>query len=145
MNNNYEIKEMHICKFENKNGLLTSDLNKYPSRLCIIDKNNRRVIDVETQHQYPYIKITNMSYLGECSKRSDINIKKRYACLEYASLLYSQLDSNTLNRCEEIIKLLNSEYQFADGNDELTDEQYLEMVNLDKKVKNKEKKFKKRK
>ena len=145
MKNRYEIREMHICKFENKNGLLTSDLNVYPSRLCILDKTNRIVIDVETGHKYPYLKITNMSYLNGDSKRENIDINKRYSCLEYASLLYSQLDSRMLNKCEEIIKLLNNGHEFPNGNDELTNEQYLEMLNSNKKTKNKEKKFKKRK
>ena len=145
MNNGYEIKEMHICKFEKEQGIFKSDLNIYPSRLCILDKKNNRVIEVETRHQYPYLKFINMSYLNGDSKKEDIYINKRYACNEYASLLFSKLDSNTLNKCKKIIDLLNSGYQFPNGNDELTNEQYLEMINSDKKVKNKEKLFKKRK
>lgn len=145
MKNKYKIKEMHICKFEKEKGLLNFDLNKYPSRICILDKQTGRVIDVETKHQYPYLKITNMSYLLQENKKEDIDINKRYACLEYATLLYSQLDSRMLNSCEEIINLLNSGYEFPNGNDELTNEQYLEMVNSNKKTENQVKKFKKRK
>ncbi len=131
-NEKYQIVNMHICSFENRNGVLATNLNKYHDRLCVFDKQNNRVIDVGTNHQYEYIKIINMKYLSSENNNLKIEEGKRYACIPYTTLLNLEVDSKTLNKCGKIIQLLESGIIFPDGNNELTNEQYLEVINQSK-------------
>ena len=143
MNKRYEIVKMHICGFEeSKNGVI-SYLSKYPVRVCVVDRKRGRVVDIETMHEYPYVKVINLTYL------SDSNVKleagKRYACVEYATIISLELNSDELNKCNSVIKQLKQGYCFKDGNEELTNEEYLEMINSVQKTNKLVKKLKKRK
>ena len=145
MNNEYQIVKMHICSFLRTGGIDTACLGKYPVRLCVLDKNNRRAIDVVTMHEYPYVKMVNMKYLAPENNDFKIEIGKRYACVEYKTILSLDLSSKELDRCKNIISLLNNGYKFKDGNKELTNEQYLQKVYNVEKTDKLVKKLKKRK
>ena len=62
-NENYKIVKMHICKFERTEKGLALNLNKYPERLCVLDKNRKVAVDVNTCFEYPYVKVMNMTYI----------------------------------------------------------------------------------
>lgn len=127
-NENYEIVIMHICKFERSDKDLILNLNKYPERLCVLDKNRNVAVDVNTAYEYPYVKIMNMAY------SIDLDEHKRYACIEYKSSLGLKAKKEDLLLCQEIINLLKQGFTFPDGNKELTNQEYLEMLKEEEKT-----------
>jgi len=134
MNKKYEIVKMHICSFDIVDGSLLTSLEKYPARLCVFDKENKRVIDVKTMHEYPYLRVINMTYIPRKDNQKCVEMGKRYACIEYVTLLNFDLDSREIDECQNIINLLNKGYKFKDGNTELSNDQYLKMVNKKEKI-----------
>lgn len=128
----YEIVKIHICNFEKKDDCLKVNLNDFPERLCVIDNKNDVVIDVETKHKYPYIRTISMMYFLNEMEAKKITIGKRVACFEYSFLSLSRLNSKELIECEKIIESLKQGIQYPDGNDILTNEQYLALINKTK-------------
>lgn len=129
---NYKIVKMHICSFERKNGILLFNTKKYPERLCVHDKKNKIVIDVETHHQYPYVRVTNMQDIYYKEDAKMLTPDKRVACMEYFTSIYD-LNKEELKQCKAIINLLQKGKSFLDGNQVLSNEQYLEIINNSKK------------
>ena len=129
---NYRIVQMHICSFERRDGILSLDMKKYPERLCVHDKKNNIIIDVETGHKYPYVRILNMQEVYYKEDAKMLTPDKRVGCIEYAPIPYN-LDKETLKLCRNIINLLQNGNFFPDGNKILSNEQYLEMINNSKK------------
>lgn len=145
MNKKYEILEMHICAFERtETTTLKTDLNMYPKRICVLDKKNNIVIDVLTLHKYEYIKTINMKYCIAGFKKQEIRPGRRVACFENEIVLLN-LDSKTIKLCNKIIELLERNILFKDGNDELSNEDYLKMIDCKKNKLKTEKIYKKRK
>ena len=92
----------------------------------------RRVaVDVNTAHEYPYVRVMNMTYV--INNGIPINNEKRYACIEYVSLLGFDMKKSELLLCKEILNLLKQGVIFPDGNKELTNQEYLEMLNEEEK------------
>lgn len=141
---NYKILKMHICSFERKNGILTFDMKKYPERLCIYDKNNNVVIDVDTKHQYPYIRVLNGQSFYNIDEVKTLTSDRRVACMEYATFIYD-LEKELLKDCKNIINLLQKGYVFPSGNEMLTNEEYLATINNSQNKEKSKKVFKKRK
>ena len=139
-NENYKIVKMHICRFERTEKGLALNLNKYPERLCVLDKNRKVAVDVKTAFEYPYIKVINMAYVVNDGVK--VNDQRRYACIEYNSLLGPDIKKEELLLCKEILNLLKQGVTFPDGNKELTNQEYMEML---KEEKNNVKIMKKRK
>lgn len=133
MENKPRITKLHICCFEKYNeNILKMNLEKYPERLCIIDAEKNFVIDVETRHEYEYVKTVNMLYFLSDLESKKISPGKRVACFEYSFLSIGNLSSDELRKCKDIIELLKKGYKFPDGNQELTNEEYLELINTQK-------------
>ena len=132
VDNNYVITKMHICSFERRNGGLVFDMNKYPERLCVFDKKNKFVIDVETCHQYPYVRVLYQQMFYDIEEVKSLTPDKRVGCMEYATFDFDY-DEKTLKRCMNIIKLLKNGKIFPNGNEELTNEEYLAVINRNKK------------
>lgn len=127
----YKIVKMHICSPERKHGILVFNTKKYPERLCVHDKKNNIVIDVETKHEYPYIRVTNMQDIYNKKDATMLMPNTRVACMEYGMLIYD-LDFEQLEECQNIIRLLQAGKFFPKGNLILSNEQYLEMINNSK-------------
>lgn len=131
------IARVHICCFDKfDETILKTDLNEYPDRLCIVDEENDMIIDVETKHRYTYVRTMSMLYFLNELERKKIKLGKRFGCFKYDNSLL-KISSDELKQCREIINLLKQGFVFPDGNDELTNEEYLELIN---KSKTKEKK-----
>ena len=129
----YRIVQMHICSFERKNGVLTFDMNKYSERLCVHDKKNKIVIDVETKHQYPYVRVLNMQTFYDMDEVKMLTPDKRVGCMEYVTVIF-ELNKEQLIACKKIISLLKKGKSFPNGNEVLSNEQYLEVINNSKSV-----------
>ena len=146
---NYEIMKMYICSFERNNGILSFDISKYPERLCVCDKNNKVVIDVETLHQYPYINALNRQTFYDIGDVKTIGSSNRVGCIEYATIPY-ELETESLEMCINIIEQLKNDVEFQDGNEVYDNKAYLEYLKEEalketQKSKNKIKIFTKRK
>lgn len=127
------ITKLHICCFEKYNeNILKMNLEKYPERLCVIDDINNIVVDVETRHEYEYVKTVNMLYFLSDLEAKKISPGKRVACFEYSFLSFGNLSSDELKNCKEIIELMKKGHKFPDGNQKLTNEEYLELINTQK-------------
>ena len=125
---NYKIVKMHICSFERINGVLVFDKNKYPERLCVCDKKNKIVVDVETLHRYPYVRILNQQEIYYKEDVKFLTPNMRVGCMEYVTFL-SDISEDQLKQIQSIIRLLNGGYNFENGNLVLSNEQYLKMIN----------------
>ena len=142
----FRITKLHICSFEKYDDrYLKKDLEKYPERLCIIDDQTNIVIDVETKHKYEYIKTINGLYFFSEFGSKVVPIGKRVGCFEYSYISIGNLSSDELRECKEIINLLKKGFSFPDGNEQLTNEQYLELINRPKLEEESKKMFKSRK
>ena len=132
-NKKIRISKMHICPFEKyDNSRLKFDLEKYKDRLCVVDENKDIVVDVETGHQYPYVRTVSMIYFLNELEAKKVVVGKRVGCFEYDSICLSDLNSEDLKKCKEVIELLKQSFVFPNGNEQLTNEQYLELINRQK-------------
>lgn len=132
--NKIRIAKIHICSFERVSSKdFKFNTEKYPERLCVIDENNKIAVDVETKHQYPYVETTSTLHFINNMYINQINEGQRVACFGYVIILPTHdLSSKELDECNKIINLLKQGKNFKDGNKELTNEEYLEMINNSK-------------
>jgi len=145
-NENFRISKIHICVFDKEkesDNFFKLNINKYPVRICVIDEKRDIAIDVETKHQYPYVRIMNMSYSTDEQGLEEVTRGKRAACVEYHLCPYLELNSQILDKCGEVIKLLKDGFKFPEGNLELTNEEYLKLINQSKIEENNQKNRKK--
>lgn len=133
--NKVRIAEIHICSFEKTDGKgFKFNTMKYPERLCVIDENKGIAIDVETEHQYQYVGVTSTLHFVNEMHINKIKEGQRVACFEYYMILpSSNISLEQLNKCRDIINLLERGVIFKDGNQELSNEEYLNMINQPKK------------
>lgn len=141
----YLITKMHISKFELAGERINPNFLNSPLRICVLDRQKEIAIDVETFCSYPYVKILNMQYLFGFDKISKYGLDKRYACVEHHSMVLGNVDLEILKRCKKVIMLLEQNFIFPDGNDELTNEEYLNITNDSKSSKKLRKAIQKRK
>lgn len=137
--NRYSVCWLQICPFERlESGLLKSNRDNYPYRLCVIDKKEDVVIDVKTSHKYNYIHTSSIYFMHEEAKK--IEDGKRYAINELQSSIFLVLEED-IEKAREIIYMLDNNIGFVDGNKMLSNEQYLEILLEEEKnkVKKKEK------
>lgn len=133
-NKKIRMAKMHICPFEKYDETrLKFDLEKYKERLCVIDENKDIVIDVENRHQYTYVRTVSMLYFLNEIELKKVEVGKRVACFEYNSICLSDLSSDDLKKCKEVIELLKQGFIFPEGNKQLTNEEYLELITNKKK------------
>ena len=127
------VAKIHICVFEKNNeNQIKIDIQKYPDRLCVIDEEKNIVIDVQTKHQYPYIRTVNRLYFASNDDAARVKYGKRNACFEYHTMPMLEFTSLELDCCNEIIKQLKQGVKFLDGNEVLTNEEYLEAIKNEK-------------
>lgn len=125
MNSKYQVFEFNICTFKlTPNGIIPN-LSDYPyRRLCVLDNTRNKAIDVNQELEYDYIKTMNgLYFVNESYKK--IKENKRAAIF---SVINIYLDSNQLKKCKKVIKKLEDGHKFLDGNDALSNEEYLEIL-----------------
>lgn len=123
---------------------LKLDFN-YPPRFCVIDKEKKIAIDIQMGLKYDYIETkSNLFVLNEHADK--IKENKRVAMGNITNL--SNIDENTIKLGKKIIKKIQNNDIFIDGNDVLSNEEYLQIVNIQTnlkfKVKTKVRKSKKK-
>lgn len=98
----------------------------YPPRFCVIDKVKKIAIDIQMGLKYDYIETQSKMFIlnGHADK---IKQNKRVAMGNISSL--SSIDDNTIKLGKKIIKKLENNEIFIDGNDVLSNEEYLQIVN----------------
>ena len=130
---NIRVAKIHICVFEKNNeNQIKIDTQKYPDRICVIDEGKNIVIDVQTKHQYPYIRTVNRLYFASNDDAARVKYGKRNACFEYSNCPFLEFTPLEFKNCNEIIEQLNQGVEFLDGNEVLTNEEYLEMIKNEK-------------
>lgn len=131
MNNDerFKIANTHICKFERpQEGVIKPLLYMYPTRWCVIDKQENVAIDIKLGVKYKYIPTCSGLYV--LSDVSNLILEdKRGAILDYADLLW---DADLKNKAKIIIEQIKNNYQFIDGNDLYNDEEYFNYLNKEK-------------
>ena len=138
MNERFQIAELHICTFSFENNFISPDLENYPRRICVIDKQNKIVIDINHKLKYDYIEtISGLYFINESMKK--IKDGRRSAIFPSTIFLDDIKDKKILESAKKIIEGLKSEKQYTDGNEFLNNEQYLKKVKEEKNDKQKEK------
>jgi len=127
INKNIRIIKVPICSFTiNADKKIKLDIQEYPCRLCVIDESKNIIVDIEHKLKYPYINKFDILKIKE-------NRGKRIGFIQYNSLELNKLSSDELKSCVEVVKLLNQNYTFMDGNEILSNQEYLDVINSSKK------------
>ena len=139
MDERFNVCEIHICPVYKVGTSFKPDM-EYPTRYCVIDKENKIAIDIKTKLKYNYIATMNHLYfLNDSSK----NIKgdNRVAIFPYAPILISDYN---LDEASIIIEQLKNNVDFQDGNEVYDNKSYLEILKeeVQKESQNKKKKVK---
>ena len=143
MTNKYEILELSVCTFKLRPNGIIPNLKDYPKRrLCVIDNNRKKAIDVDHELEYNYIEtVNNLYFVNESSNK--IKENERAAIFPVIVLDYNQ---DQKEKALDIISKLEEGYEFVDGNLALGNEEYLETLKEELKPENeKAKRFFKRK
>lgn len=129
-NDRFNISEVHVCPFERtKDGFVKPLLNEYPTRWCVIDNINSIAIDIELGVKYNYILTCSGIYMLNCASKL-IKDDKRAAVISYANIL---CDLSIIEKAKPIIEKLKNNYQFVDGNDLYSNEEYLKYLKQEEK------------
>lgn len=124
MNDRFSIAIMPICTFYIKEGFVYPN-TEYPSRLCVIDNKNNIVVDVKNELKYDYIKtMSNLYVINESIKK--IRENKRAAI--YPATFLIDVSDYDRQHAENIMERLQAEEEFRDGNEALSNEEYLESL-----------------
>ena len=125
---NYKVVKLKICTFDIINNIVfRPNLEKYPeSKTCVIDLKKKIAIDIMDDVKYDYIETINGRDFIEMSSKK-IKPEKRVAVFPEYSTIY--LDQNEKYKVGEIIKKLESGYEFLDGNQVYNNEEYLRHIN----------------
>ena len=124
MNDRFLVKKMYICPFIKweSGGILPNKID-YPARWCVIDTEQKIVIDIKDELKYDYMETVSMIYFLEESLEK-IKENKR-AAIHPTNFAY---DKEMLLKAGPIIEHLKNGYEFVDGNDFYNNEAYLEHI-----------------
>ena len=145
MKERFSINEIHICPVYKIGDSFKPDM-EYPTRYCVIDREQGIAIDIKTKLKYDYIEtMSHLYFISQSYKR--IKGENRVAILPYASVLYDDYDRV---EASNIINDLKNNVEFQNGNEVYDNKSYLEYLKQEvikdaKNQKNKTKKFIKRK
>ena len=135
MNDRFLITGIYICPVDRVGiGFFKPNLN-YPVRYCVIDNKTKIAIDIKTKLKYDYILTVNhKDFIDNSNKKIEPN--KRVAIFPNFTFEYDNYD---LEEVKRIIERLKNNERFADGNDALNNEQYLEYIKREENANTKEK------
>ena len=127
MQKRFRIAETLICSFILKEHGIVEPDDRYHLRLCVIDEENEIAIDVEHELQYDYIKTGSSIYLQH-KAINHIKDNKRAAIFGCITLESDISDKTMLKKSKDIIKGLEKNKKYLDGNSVLNNEEYLEVI-----------------
>lgn len=129
MSNKYSVNEVSICTFTFEDGIIKSNLNEFPqTRLCVINKEAGFAIDVRHELKYDFLETVSGLYF--VSRAIDkINGNKRVAVFPLVNLGLTEEERVMVNN---IIKKLEAGCEFIDGNDALSNDEYLKVLELER-------------
>lgn len=118
------VAQMFICPFVIRDDKgIVPDLN-YPLRFCVIDKERKIVVDIKNKLKYDYVETISMLYFINDSLKK-IRNNKRVGVFPVLPIPID-LEINELSN-DIITKLENSE-DFKEGNEVLSNEEYLKSI-----------------
>ena len=128
MDKDYVITELYICTFDLSREKIISPNLDYPTRFCVLDKKRKIAVDIEHELQYDYIEtISRLYFVENAAKKIKNNL--RAAIFPY-HMPYKENDINI--KGYKIIEQLKKGVIFQDGNDALSNEDYLNLVKKEK-------------
>ena len=140
MSKKYQVNQVNICPFKISDRGFMPMLNEYPTaRLCVIDKEEGFVIDVNHELKYDFLESSSMLYLINGASKK-IRENRRVALNPLVNLGISDEDQK---KVENVLYKLEIGYEFEDGNDVLSNEEYLRKIEEEKQVINEKPKTKK--
>lgn len=128
--NNYEICWIQICPYyiikgDNEIKLYRPDRDKFPYRLCVLNIETEKFIDVKTKHEYDYIQTSLMYFLNHAYQK--IENGKRYGILKLDTS-YKVIEEKDMKLANNIIIRLKKGEKFPSGND-ISNDDYLSLIN----------------
>lgn len=130
MKKRFFIAEMYICTFDFEDEFIKPSYG--PTRTCVIDDEKGIVIDIEHNLKYDYIKTMNGTFISSDSIRK-LKEGKRAAIIPIDPI---DIPSDKRILAYDIIKKLESGEEFKDGNEVLSNDEYLASLK-DKSIKSK--------
>ena len=124
-NDRFSINEMFVCTFRKaEDNAYFAQIGKYPTRWCVVDMEQGIVIDIKMGLKYEYIETTSyLNFLNNSYKK--IKGDKRAA---YKPMQSIYIDPEIYAKGKEIIEKLKNGYEFVDGNDLYSNEEYLKYL-----------------
>lgn len=137
----FAVMEVVICPvILVKNSKLQLGIN-YPTRLCVLDKENNIVIDVIHGVKYDYIDTINGKFWIDGGKKYGNN--KRVGLFGSSCFIGKPLEEQTKNNINQIIFNLINKVDYLDGNKVFSNEEYVNIINEESSVVGESKKVKK--
>ncbi len=131
MSKEYQVNQVNICPFKIMERGFKPLLNEYPTaRLCVIDKEQGIAIDVNHELKYDFLESSSMLYLLNGASKK-IKENKRVAV---NSIVNFGLSNEEQAKVDNVIKKLEIGYEFEDGNDVLSNEEYLKKIEEDNQI-----------
>ena len=141
MNERFKITNALICPVhlnEEENLKLHKD---YHLRLCVIDLQNNIAVDVEHELQYIFIRTMSGLYYKSIVASQNIN-NKRVVLRECDPMFGGTNDYDLMLKAREIKNNLKNGKRYPDGNEVLSNEEYLALLNKEKTQTKEKKKIK---
>ena len=125
----YQIKDVNICTFSfDKEGSIKPNLNEYPYiRTCLIDTEKNIAIDINHEVEYDYLQTQSRLYFINGASEK-IKENKRAAIFSYYVV---SVDPEVEKKAKDIVKKIEKGVKFPDGNDVLSNEDYLIRVGIE--------------
>ena len=134
MNERFSIKEVFLLPLTfSSMEYLKLDFD-YPTRVCVIDNKEKIAIDIQMGLKYDYIETQSKLFIFN-EYVDKIKENKRVAMGTIKNI--SSIDENLIKLGKSIIKKIENKKLFIDGNDVLSNEEYLKIVNNDQNDKSK--------
>lgn len=139
--NEFKIRKARIGYIEkNKNGdiifkYVQSEIGK--ERIYVIDEKKSTAIDIDLLLSYPYIHTMNMQYIKEGQNLERFSPEDRIVCCSFG-LSFNSLSGKQLKNIEYIVESLRKNLMFPDGNKEMDNTEFVELMQIGAKKEHKD-------
>ncbi len=123
-NKRFLIKSMYICPFDFSKENFVVQREGYPMRFCVLDTDKKIAVDILHGLKYDYLETLSGLYILS-DYITQIKNGERYAAFPEQS---NGPDNITFSKALDIIKKLKAGGKFENGNEVLSNDEYLNLI-----------------
>lgn len=121
MNNRFSLTHLYICPFEIHEDRKYPNIIDYPIRFCVLDNEQQVAYDVDLEIKYDFIPTVSGNNFVDGSEKKIVG-NKRFAIYP---LDYLYLNQKMVKQAFKLIKKLEKGYKLIDGNEVMSNSEYL--------------------